>query len=134
MDITRDMIKKMLQNLNAAENSRPHSTVEETIAAIDAVCAPDFKVSHNNMSFHDREKERELEKWLFTMIPDYNRTIELTIIDPPHVAFEWIIRGTVDNKQVEIYGCSVIECSEDGLFKRGTGYVDPAQFPSPHPR
>lgn len=134
MDITRDMVKKMLKNLNAAENSRPHRTVEETIAAIDSVCAPDFKVSHNNDHFHDREKERELEKWLFTMIPDYNRTIELTIIDPPHAAFEWIMRGTVDNKPVEIHGCSVLECSEDGLLKQGTGYGDTSQFPSPHPR
>ena len=65
MDITEDMIKKLIKNLNAAENSRPYRTVEETIAAIDSVCAPDFKVSHNNAHFHDREKEREIDTLSF---------------------------------------------------------------------
>jgi len=130
MKITRTMISELIKNINEAENSRPHHTVEETIAAIDSVCAPDFEGRLNKEPFHDRETERQAEKWLFTSIPDYHRTIERTIIDPPYAAFEWIMRGTFDDKRVEIHGCSVLECNEDGLLKRGTVYVDTTQFPS----
>ena len=130
MDITKDMIRKLIKNINEAENSRPRHTVGETIAAIDSVCAPDFEGRLNNEPFHDRETERQVEKWLFTSIPDYNRTIERTIIDPPYAAFEWIMRGTIDDKRVEVHGCSVAECNEDGLAKRGTVYADTAQLPS----
>ena len=124
------MISELLKKLNEAENSRPHNTVEETIAAIDSVLAPDFECRTNKEPFHDRETERQFEKWLFTNIPDYNRTIGRTVIDPPYVAFEWIMRGTIDDKRVEVHGCSVAECNEDGLAKRGTLYVDTAQLPS----
>jgi hypothetical protein len=130
MNITRNMISELIKNINEAENSRPHHTVEETIAAIDSVCAPDFEVRSNKGPFHDRETERQFEKWLFTSMPDYNRTIERTIIDPPYATFEWIVRGTIDDKRVEIHGCSVIECNDGGLLKRGTVYVDTDQFPS----
>ena len=130
MDITRDMIQKLLKNINDAENSRPHHTVEETISAIDSICAPDFEFRRNKGPFNNRETLREFEKWLFTIIPDYNRTIGQTIIDPPYFSFEWIMRGTIDNKGVEIHGCSMLECNEDGLLKRGTVYVDTTQFPT----
>ena len=68
MEITRDMIKKLIKNINDAENSRPNHTVEDTIAAIDSVCAPDFEVRSNNGAYHDRKTERQFENWLFTRI------------------------------------------------------------------
>lgn len=130
MSVTRNMIVELLKKLNDAENSRPDSTVEKTISAIDSLCAPDFEIRSNNGPFNNREAERGFERWLFTEIPDYNRTIEQTVIDPPYFSFEWILRGTVDNKGVEIHGCSILECNEDGLLKRGTVYVDTSQFPT----
>ena len=129
MSITRNMISELIENINEAENSRPYHTVEETIAAIDSVCAPDFEGSLNKEPFHNRETERQTEKWLFNMIPDYHRTIGRTIIDPPYASFEWTMTGTIDDKDVEIHGCSILECDENGLLKRGTVYSDTAQLP-----
>jgi hypothetical protein len=125
------MINELLKNLNEAENSRPHRSIEETIAAIDSVCAPDFEGRFNNEPLHDRETERQAEKRLFAMMPDYQRTLERVVVDPPYAAFEWIIRGTLNDRHTTIHGCSVIECNEDGLLKRGTVYFDAAQIPSP---
>ena len=129
MTVTKTMIENLIDKLNAAENTRPNSTVEETIANIDAVCAPDFQGRLNNQPFHDRETERQGERMLFSMIPDYHRTIGRKVIDPPYVAFEWIITGTLNGEPIESVGCSVGECSEDGLLKEGTVYCDTAQVP-----
>lgn len=129
MTVTKAMIENLIDKLNAAENNRPNSTVEETIASIDAVCAPDFQGRLNNQPFHDRETERQGERMLFTMIPDYHRTIAMKVIDPPYAAFEWIITGTVNGESFESVGCSIGECSEDGLLKKGTVYCDMAQVP-----
>jgi hypothetical protein len=129
MAVTRKMIKGLLRKLNEAENSRPNRTVEETIAAIDAVCTPDSQGRLNNQPFHDRETERQNERMLFTAIPDYHRTIGLTVIDPPFVAFEWKIEGTHNDAPIEVQGCSIVEINEKGLLRRGTVYLDTAQFP-----
>lgn len=129
MNITKDMISELIKNINEAENSRPNQTVEETITTIDSVLASDCEGRSNNEPYHDRETERQFERLLFSQMPDYNRTIGRTIIDPPHASFEWILRGTINGKQVEAHGCSVIECNEDGLLQRYTVYVDPAQLP-----
>ena len=129
MTVTRNMIKELLRKLNEAENSRPNCTVEETIAALDAVCAPDFQGRVNNQPFHDRETERQGERMLFTVIPDYHRTIGRMVIDPPFVAFEWKITGTRNGAPIEVQGCSIGEINEQGLLRRGTVYLDTAQFP-----
>jgi len=131
MDITKSMISEWIKKLNEAENSRPHRTVEETIAAIDSLMAPDSKFRYNKEPFHDRKTERKGEKVLFTMISDYHRTLETIIIDPPYAAFEWIMTGTISGKRIEIHACSVLECNTDGLFKQGTVYIDNAQWTSP---
>jgi hypothetical protein len=129
MAVTRKIIEELLRKLTEAENSRPNCTVEETIAAIDAVCAPDFQGRLNNQPFHDRETERHGERMLFTTIPDYHRTITRTIIDPPFVAFEWEITGTRNGVPSEVQGCSLGEIDENGLLRRGTVYLDTAQSP-----
>ena len=131
MAVTRSMIEETLKKLNEAENSRPNCTVEETIAAIDAVCAPDCEGRLNKEPFHDRETERQGERMLFTNIPDYHRSIWRTVIDPPFVAFEWKMTGTNNDAPIEIQGCSIVEINEDGMLWRGTVYIDTAQFPFP---
>ena len=130
MAVTREMIEEAIRNLNQAENSRPNSTVEDTIAAVDAVCAPDFQGRLNNQPFHDRETERQSERMLFNMITDYHRDIEQTIIDPPFVAFTWRIKGTARGKAIDAQGCSVGEISTEGKLRRGSVYSDSAQYAS----
>jgi hypothetical protein len=133
MTVTREMIEELIRKLNEAENSRPNCTVEETIAAIDNVCAPDFQGKANSGVFHDREMERQGERWLFTSIPDYHRIIERSVIDPPFAAIEWTITGTPNdiNTPIETKGCSILECDEEGKVKAGTVYFDTAQIPKP---
>lgn len=51
MAVTRTMIEELIRKLNEAENNRPNTTVEETIAAIDAICAPGFEGRSNRGPF-----------------------------------------------------------------------------------
>lgn len=130
MTVTRKMIEELIQKINKAENIRPHSTIEETVSAIDAVCAPDFKGSLNGGPLHDREAERQSETMLFSMLIDYHRSIGKVIIDPPFAAFEWAISGTVKGIPIKVNGCSVIECDEKGMLRLGRVYVDTTQLSS----
>ena len=130
MAVTRSMIEELIRKLNEAEKSRPNCNVEETIAAIDTVCAPDFEGRHNSEPFHNRETERQGERMLFSMIPDYHRDIEQVIIDPPFVAFTWRIRRTARGKAIDAQGCSVDEISTEGKLRRGSVYSDSAQYAS----
>lgn len=130
MAITRSMIEELIRKLNEAENSRPNCTVEETVAAIDAVCAPDFEGRTNSQTFHDRETERQGERMLFSMVPDYHRNIEQVIIDPPFAAFTWRVRGTSRGKAIDVQGCSVCEINTEGKLRRGSVYSDSAQYAS----
>jgi hypothetical protein len=130
MPVTRDMIEELIRKINKAENIRPTCTVEETISAIDAVCAPDFEGRFNAGSFHNREAERQGERMLFSRLPDYHRTIERRIIDPPFAAFEWTITGTQNGVPVKVKGCSIVECNNVGMLRRGMVFLDTAQLPS----
>jgi hypothetical protein len=118
------MIEELIRKINEAENMRPGATVEETIAAIDAVCARDFQGRLNGGEFHDRATERQGERMLFSSLPDYQRSIEMKIIDPPFAAFEWTITATRSAVPVNIKGCSIVECDEDGMLRRGMVFVD----------
>ena len=124
MKIDRRSIEKVLHQLNEAENRRPKVSVAETVAGIDAVMADDVEGWHNGVHTPNREAERVGERVLFEMIPDYHRTFERVIIDPPFAAFDWIIRGTMGGKVVEIVGCSFLEVNSQGKFRRYWLYMD----------
>jgi hypothetical protein len=128
MSVTRDMIEELIRKINKAENVRPSASVEETIAAIDAVCAPDFQGRLNGSAFHDRATERQGERMLFSSMPDYQRSIEMKIIDPPFAAFEWTIAATRNGVPVRIKGCSIVECDEDGMLRRAMVFVNNSQL------
>ena len=81
------MIEETLKKLNEAENNRSNTTVDETINAFQAVMAHDVKGWDSRGHIIDRETELQIERNLFTMLPDYHRTIERMIIDPPFIAF-----------------------------------------------
>ncbi len=127
MPVTRDMIEELIGKINGAENMRPGATVEETIAAIDAVCAPDFQGRLNGGAFHGRETGRQSERMLFSGFPDYHRSMERTVIDPPLAAFEWTITATRKGVPVKIKGCSIVECDDDGMLRRAMVFVDTSQ-------
>jgi hypothetical protein len=128
MAVTREMIEELLRKLNEAENNRPNTTVEETIAAVDTVMAEDVEGWNPQGHVPNRETERQTERWLFGLISDYHRTILRKIIDPPYVAFDAKITGTLNNSPFEFKGCSILECNEEGKIQRYWVYLDTAQL------
>ena len=60
--VTRETIEAALRQLNAAENSRPTSTVEETSARIDVLMSPDVHGWRNGVAVPDRATERKAER------------------------------------------------------------------------
>ncbi|MHA1472063.1 MAG: hypothetical protein ACTSQW_03070 [Promethearchaeota archaeon] len=109
MAVTREIIEETLKKLNEAENNRPNTTVEETIAGIDAVSAVDVEGWKNGVHAPNREAERQGERVLFGIMADYHRDFEKVIIDPPYVAVTWKITGTWGDKPAELVGCSIMD-------------------------
>ncbi|MBX3482393.1 nuclear transport factor 2 family protein [Phenylobacterium sp.] len=126
--ITRDRIAAALHQLNAAENSRPTSTVEETSDRIDKVMSPDVHGWRNGTFVADRATERAAERIGFGALTDYHRDFEHMIIEPPMACITWTIKGSYSGKEVRVPGSSVFEFGEDGLVRRYWMYVNPADF------
>lgn len=125
---TREQIETALRSLNEAENSRPHSSVEEVSTRIDALMAADVQGWRNRTHIPSRAAERALEGKAFGALADYNRTFERVIIDPPLACIGWTIRGSFQGQTVEAPGCSNFEFDEDGKVRRYWMYFDPADF------
>lgn len=128
MPIGRAVVEKTLKSLNEAENSRPRSSVEETVARIDAVMAENVEGWHNGVHVPNREAERQGERALFGVMTDYHRDFEQVVIDPPFAAFTWKIKTTVRGKSLEVLGCSVGELDDNGKIRRYWLYIDSAQM------
>jgi hypothetical protein len=126
--ITRQEIESALRRLNATENSRPHATVDEVSAGIDALMAPDVEGWRNGVHTPSRAAEREVEKKAFGALADYNRQFELMIIDPPLACITWTIRGTFQGQPISAPGCSNFEFGDDSLIRRYWMYFNPADF------
>ena len=126
--LSKETIKRALLRLNAAENSRPTSTVEQTSDRIDAVMAPDVHGWRNGSPVASRAEEREAERIGFGALTDYHRDFEHLIIDAPMACITWAIRGTFGGRDVLAQGTSVFEFRDDGLIQRYWMYVNPADF------
>lgn len=123
--LSRDDIEATLRRLNDAENGRPASTVEATIAGIDAVHADDFEAWSNGNHTPSREAERATERALFEMLTDYHRKFDRVLIDPPYASVAWTITGTANGSRIEVPGCSNIEFGDDARIRRSWIYFDP---------
>jgi hypothetical protein len=126
--VSREQIERALRELNAAENNRPNTSVEETSARIDAIMAPDVSGWKANAFFPNRAAERDSEHAGFSALPDYHRDIHVMIIDPPFACIRWTIKGTAKGKPVVAPGASIFEFNDDGLICRYWMHIDPADF------
>ena len=126
--VARDRIANTLHQLNAAENSRPSSTAEETSARIDAVMSPHVHGWRNGTFVPDRASEKAAERIGFGALRDYHRDFEHMVIEPPMACITWTIKGSFNGKEVRAPGCSVFEFNEDGLVQRYWMYTNPADF------
>jgi predicted ester cyclase len=124
--IGREAIERALRALNAAENSLPRATVDAVISAIDQTMSRDVQGWMNGEHRPNREAERTIERLLFTDLPDYHRSIERLIIDPPFAAIAWKMSGTSRSldRPVEVSGCSQFQFDDDGQIARYWIYVD----------
>jgi hypothetical protein len=126
--ISRDAIMAALQRLNLAENNRPNCTVEEISVKIDAIMAPDVEGWRNGVYVPSRAVEREVEKKSFGSLPDYHRTFDRVIIEPPLACIGWTIRGSFQGRKVEAPGCSNFEFNAQGRVQRYWMYFNPKDF------
>ena len=125
---THDQIHGVLRRLNDGENRRAETTVEETIAAIDAVMADDVEGWTNGAHTPNREAERTTERVLFALMEDYRRTFDRVIVEPPFASVAWTITATVGGNAIEATGCTHFEVNEAGLIQRYWLYLDASQF------
>lgn len=124
--IHRRDIEHALGKLNASENALATAGIEGVIAANDRAMAPSVQGWMNGTHRPDREAERAIERLLFADLPDYHRSIERTIIDPPFAAIAWTIRGTSRSlgRVVEVVGSSQFEFDDGGRIVRYWVFVD----------
>ncbi|MCW5889265.1 MAG: nuclear transport factor 2 family protein [bacterium] len=128
--IDKHDIERALDAINAAENALAELGVEGVIAAIDRTMAPSVEGWMNGGHRPDREAERAVERWLFAELPDYHRSIERSVIEPPRAAIGWRIRGTSRSlgRRLEIVGASHFELDDEGRIARYWVYVDQSAF------
>jgi hypothetical protein len=126
----REEIERILQDLNAAENARPQAGIEETIAAIDLFMSPSVEGWTNGEHSPNREAGRAQERLLFADLPDYHRSFERVIIDPPFAAVAWRMTATSQSlgRRIEVVGSSQFEFSDDGKELRYWLYFDLSPF------
>jgi hypothetical protein len=128
--VGRVEIERSPQDLNTAENARPRAGIEETIAAIDRKMAPSVEGWMNGEHRPNREAERARERLLFTDLPDYHRSFDRVIIDPPFAVVAWRTTATSQSlgRRVEVVGSSHFEFSDGGDVLRYWIYVDLTSF------
>ncbi len=126
--VSRETIERALRALNAAENNRQNTSVEDVSARIDAIMAPDVEGWKAGVHVPNRAAEREQERAGFSALPDYHRDFHVMIIDPPFACIRWTIKGTAKGKPVVAPGASIFEFNEDGLVCRYWMHIDPADF------
>ena len=128
--IDRRAIERTINSFNSAENSVSESRIDEVIAAIDRTMSPAVEGWMNGEHRPNREAERAIERLLFADLPDYQRSIERVIIDPPFAAIAWRICGTSRSlgRKVEIVGSSQFEVDDDGRVARYWIYVDQSRL------
>lgn len=126
--VTRETIEQALRALNAAENARPHSTVEETSDGIDKVMSPKVHGWRNGVHVPDRAAERAAEKIGFGALADYHRDLHRIVIEPPMACMDWTIKGSFNGKPVLVRGSSIFRFGEGGLVAEYWMYVNPADF------
>lgn len=113
----RVKIERTLTEMNEAENS-PDLTAEEKSQVVDRLSHPDVQGWANGASRGGREQEREQESFLWSAIPDYHRTFDKIIIDPPEAAVSWRITGHLGDDAFELAGSTIFEFDEDARIER----------------
>jgi hypothetical protein len=124
--ISREEIKTRLSELNSVENQRHVEGVEWTINGIYQILDDNWEGWFNGEHTPNSDVQREKERHFFTMFPDYNRTFDKIIIDPPLASVLWSITATdaTNNHKVNMHGISIIEFNDKGRVIKSWLYAD----------
>ena len=124
--VTREQIENLIRGMIEIENARSICTVDEIVAGISALLAPNSEGWVNGKHIPDRSTKNKLNRALFELIDDYHRDVDHLVIDPPFVSFAWHMKSAKHN--FEAHGCSIFEVDEAVLISRLWMYFDPAPF------
>lgn len=129
--ISKKDIKSKLSELNSVENQNKIQGAESTIKSIDLILADTWEGWANGVHSPSRESEREKERAIFTMLPDYNRVFDLIIIDPPFASVSWTLTGTAvtNDFKVKMQGVSLFEFNDEGIITKS--WLHSGQTPTP---
>lgn len=124
LDSQAELLRQTLLQLNAAENQSIEAGVEAKIAAIDATMSPSWEGWTNGKHTRARDTERNTEARLFTLLPDYQRTFEKIVIDPPFASVRWTVKGTAVTNGFDfvLSGSTFFEFDESGQIIRSWVY------------
>lgn len=127
MVASRGVIEATLHALNDAENSPTLSPAEKS-DAIDALSTPDVRGWANGVARGGRAAEREAEALLFALVPDFHRTFDQVVIDPPRAAFSWRITGTesLGGTTLVVDGATLARFDDEGRIAEFWLYYDDA--------
>ena len=113
--VDRDVIEAAVRRMVDAENDRSLSAAEK-VAVIDAVMAEDVTGWINGVAQADRATDRQRELAFYGIVADYHRRLEHVVVEPPRIAFNWLMTGTNDDLGIDldVHGCSIMEFGDDG--------------------
>jgi hypothetical protein len=124
----RDEIAEAVRRLNEVENRRPELSIEDTIAGIDSVMADEVEGWANGIHTPNRETDRQTERLLFAALPDYHRTFDRMVIEPPFASVAWTITATAKGAPITATGCTNFEIDDNGKIRRAWLFADAAPF------
>ena len=127
----RSLIVASLDRLNEAENRSLDIGLEQKIAGIDDTMADSWEGWSNGVHAQSRSDERETERVLFSVFPDYRRTFDLIVVDPPFANVLWTITGTASTNgyKLRMKGSTTFEFDTDGMIIRS--WLHTGQMPAP---
>ncbi len=127
----REAIIAALEQLNAAENQSLEIGLEKKIADIDATMADDWEGWSNGVHASSRTAERQTERVLFTVFPNYQRSFDLIVVEPPYANVLWSISGTAatNGYELRMVGATTFEFNAAGRITRS--WLHSGQTPAP---
>ena len=127
--VSADSIRETIEALNRAENT--DNVPAEKSTAISALHSAKWEGWANGHRTATRAQEIAREARLFGIFPDYLRTIELVLVDPPFATILWRITGTAvtNGFELDMTGSSTLEFDQDARILRS--WVHTGQAPTP---
>lgn len=130
--VSRELILSGLEQLNAAENQSAELGLDAKVAAIDSTMAVSWEGWTNGQHSVNRAAERETERVLYQVFPDYQRKFDLVVVDAPYANVLWTITATATTNgyKLRMEGSTTFEFDLEGKIIRSWLYTNDVPNPS----